>query len=60
MGSMMMLAFVLIGLWVVAVLFFKVASFLVHVLLLIGAILVIMALVRRFSGSSKEAPPPVP
>ena len=60
MGSMMMLALVLIGLWVVAVLFFKVASFLVHVLLLIGAVLVIMALVRRFGSSSKGAPPPVP
>ncbi len=40
----------LIVLWVVAFVVFKVAGFLIHLVLIVGAIMLIMGLIRRARG----------
>jgi hypothetical protein len=42
----------LIALWVVAYVVFKVAGFLIHVVLIVGAIMLIMGLIRRARGGT--------
>ncbi|HEU5207997.1 MAG TPA: hypothetical protein VFU06_01195 [Longimicrobiales bacterium] len=50
MSSILTLALVLIALWVVAKIVFGVMGFLVHVLLLIGAVLFIVWIWRKMTG----------
>jgi hypothetical protein len=44
------LGIALIALWVVGFVVFKVAGFLIHLVLIVGAIMLIMGLIRRARG----------
>lgn len=51
------IGFVLVVLWVVGLVVFKVAGFLIHLLLLIGALMLIMGLVQRVRGGTTNPGP---
>ena len=50
MRSMVALGIVLLVAWALGFVVFKAAGFLIHVLLLVGAVFLLMGLVRRVSG----------
>ena len=50
MRGIAVLGIVLIVAWVLGLAVFKVAGFLIHLLLIVGAILLIMGLIRRVRG----------
>lgn len=50
MRGLVFIGVVLVILWVMGLVVFKVAGFLIHLLLLIGAVMVIMGLVQRVRG----------
>ncbi|HSU17049.1 lmo0937 family membrane protein [Longimicrobium sp.] len=54
MRGLMMLAVVLVVLWVVGVLFFKIVGFAIHLLLIAGIILLILAVVRRGANAVRR------
>ncbi len=54
MGSILTLALVLLALWVVVNVVFGVVNFLVHVLLLVGAVLFLVWLFRKVTGRDSE------
>lgn len=54
MGSLLTLALVLLALWVVVNIVFGVVNFLVHVLLLVGAVLFLVWLFRKVTGRDSE------
>jgi len=51
MGSILTLAVVLLLIWIVVSLFFEVAGFLVNLILIIGAILFVVWMFRKLTGS---------
>jgi hypothetical protein len=51
MRGLISLGIVLVVAWIVGFVVFKVAGFLIHVLLLIGAVMLILGLLRRLRGS---------
>lgn len=52
MRGLVAIGVVLVILWVLGLVVFKVAGFLIHLLLLVGAIMLIMGLVQRARGGS--------
>lgn len=52
MKGLVALGVVFIVIWALAFVIFKVAGLLIHLLLIVGAIMLIMGLVRRVSGGS--------
>jgi len=58
MGSLLTLALVLLALWVVVNIVFGVVNFLVHVLLLVGAVLFLVWLFRKVTGRDSEPSEP--
>jgi hypothetical protein len=51
MRGLVSLGILLVVAWIVGLVVFKVAGFLIHVLLLVGAIMLLLALIRRLRGS---------
>jgi hypothetical protein len=47
MGGLIWLAIVLAIIWLLAVVFFKVAGFLIHIVLIVAVILFVLSLIRR-------------
>lgn len=56
MNSLLMMALVLVGAWIVVVLVFKMVGLLVNVLLLIGALLLVAWAWQKIRGPSREPP----
>ena len=56
MNSLLMMALLLVGAWIVVVLVFKMVGLLVNVLLLIGALLLVVWAWQKFRGPSGEPP----
>lgn len=55
-GTLLMMALLLVGLWVVVSLVFKVAGLLVHLLLLIGALLFVVWAWKKLTGRTSVGP----
>lgn len=54
MGALLILGLVLLVLWVLAVVAFKVAAFAIHLLLIVGIILIVAHFVRRGTNAARR------
>lgn len=52
MNALIWLAVVLMGVWLVGVLFFKVVGFAIHLALIAGVVMLIAWAIRRFTGAA--------
>lgn len=56
MKGLVSIGMLLVVAWIVGLVVFKVAGFLIHVLLLVGALMLVIGLIKRLRGSPTSAP----